>query len=83
MATDMGKLQKRKNIIWPIIWKRDVTEIHDRFLWDLDFRKSMLEHDRDEDVWLEWDDLAEQDFTCRMTESEYFHYRQKLVDLSQ
>ena len=23
MATDMGKLQKRKNIIWPIIKKRD------------------------------------------------------------
>ena len=36
----------------------------------------MLEHDRDEDVCLKWDDLAEQDFTYRMSESEYFHYRQ-------
>ena len=35
----------------------------------------MLEHDRDEDVCLKWDDLAEQDFTNRMSESEYFHYR--------
>ena len=26
----------------------------------------MLEHDRDEDVCLNWDDLAEQDFTCRI-----------------
>ena len=43
---------------------------------DHDFRKCMLEHDRDEDVCLEWDDLAEQDFTCRMTESDYFRYKQ-------
>ena len=40
------------------------------------FRKCMLEHDRDEDVCLKWDDLAEQDFTYRMSESKYFHYRQ-------
>ena len=25
MATDMGKLQKSKNIIWPTIWKRDAS----------------------------------------------------------
>ena len=62
--------------------KKRFTGIHDRFLRDHDFRKSMLEHDRDEDVCLQWDYLAEQDFTCRMSESEYFHYRQKLVDLS-
>ena len=36
----------------------------------------MLEHDRYEDVCREWDDLAEQDFTYRMSEPEYFHYRQ-------
>ena len=36
----------------------------------------MLEHDRDEDVCRRWDDLAEQDFTYRMSESEYFHNRQ-------
>ena len=36
----------------------------------------MLEHDRDEDVCLEWDDLAEQDFSHYMTESEYFRYKQ-------
>ena len=36
----------------------------------------MLEHERDEDVCLKWDDLAEQDFTYRMTESEYFRYKQ-------
>ena len=63
--------------------KRRFTGIHDRFLRDPDFRKSMLEHDRDEDVCLTCDDLAEQDFTCRMSESEHVHYRQKLVDFSQ
>ena len=43
--------------------KRTFTGIHDRFWRDSDFRKSMLEHDRDEDVCLKCDDLAEQDFT--------------------
>ena len=56
--------------------KRKFTGIHDRFLRDPDFRESMLEHDRDEDVCLKWDDLAEQDFTYRVTESEYFRYKQ-------
>ena len=56
--------------------KRGFTGIHDRFLRDHDFRKRMLEHDRYEDVCLKWDDLAEQDFTYRMSESEHFHYRQ-------
>ena len=36
----------------------------------------MLENNRDEDVCREWDDLAEEDHTYRMSESEYFHYRQ-------
>ena len=49
---------------------------NDRFLRDPDFRKCMLEHDRDEDVCLQWDDLVEQYFTYRMSESEYFHCRQ-------
>ena len=29
----------------------------------------------DDDICLKWDDLAEQDFTYRMTESEYFRYK--------
>ena len=55
--------------------KRKFTGIHDRFLRDPVFRKSMPEHDRDEDVCLKWDDLEEQDFTYRMTESEYYRYK--------
>ena len=64
-------LKKRRN-------KRKFTGIHDRFLRDRDFRKCVLEHDRDEGVCLEWDDLAEQDFTYRMLEKEYCHYRQNV-----
>ena len=56
--------------------KRKVTGIHDRFLRDHVFRGRMLENNRDEDVCRKWDDLAEQDHTYRMSESEYFHYRQ-------
>ena len=63
--------------------KRQFTGIHDRFLRDHVFRERMLENNRDEDVCRDWDDLAEQDHTYRMSESEYFHYRQKLMDLSQ
>ena len=40
------------------------------------FLKRNVEHDRNEDVYLKWDDLAEQDFTHRVSEPEYFHYRQ-------
>ena len=56
--------------------KKRFTRIHDRFLRDHDFPRCVLEHDRDEDVCLKWDELAEQDFTYRMSEPEYFHYRQ-------
>ena len=44
--------------------KRGFTGMHDRVLRDHVFRKRMLEHDRNENVCLNWDDLAEQDSTC-------------------
>ena len=64
MATGMGKFQKKKeyhlaqNLKKRCI-KRELTGIHDRFLRDHVFRKRMLEHDRNEDVCLKWDDLAD------------------------
>ena len=81
MATDMGKLQKRKNIIWHIIskemhQKKNFKGIHDRFLRDHVFRERLIENNRDEDVCRARDVLAEQDHTYRMSESEYFHYKQ-------
>ena len=62
--------------------KRKFTGIHDRFLRDPDLCKNFLEHGRDEDVCLKCDDLAEQDFTCTMSEPEYFQ-QTKLVAHSQ
>ena len=56
--------------------KKHFKGIHDRFLRGPEFRTSMLEHDRDEEVCIKWDDLADKDFTHYMTESEYFRYKQ-------
>ena len=61
--------------------ERKFTGIHDRFLRDHDFRKSMLEHDLDEDVCRKWSELAEHDFTYRMSESDSFHYRSLSISL--
>ena len=63
--------------------KRKFAGIHDRFLRDHVFRERMLEHDRDEDVCRKWDDLAEQDFTYRMSRNRTLSLQAKLVDLSQ
>ena len=49
---------------------------HDRFLKDPEFRAFQLERDRDEDVCIKMDDLADKDFSHKMTESEYFRYKQ-------
>ena len=56
--------------------KRQFKGIHDRFLRDHVFRERMIENKRDEHVCRAWDVLAEQDYTYRMSEAEYFHYRQ-------
>ena len=56
--------------------KRKFKGIRDRFLRDHVFRGRMIENSRDEEVCRAWDVLAEQDHTCHMSESEYFHCRQ-------
>ena len=56
--------------------KRGFAGIHDCFLQDYVFRERMIQHNRDEEVCRAWDVLAEQDHTYRMSEAEYFHYRQ-------
>ena len=43
---------------------------------DPEFRASQLEHDRDEEVCIKMDYLAEKDLSHYMTESEYFRYDQ-------
>ena len=58
--------------------KRDYEGIHDRFLRDHVFRGWMMENSRDEDVCRAWDVLADEDHSCRMSQEEYFYYRNKL-----
>ena len=80
MATDMGKTPQRReyhvahNLKKRCI-KRRFKGIHDRFLNDLDFRASKLEHDRTEEVCIKMDELAEKDFSHHMTQAEYFRYK--------
>ena len=76
MATDMGTQQQQEhhqahNLKRSCI-KRHFKGIHDSFLMGHDFRTAMLEHDRDEEVCIKWDDLAEKDCSHNMTEAEYF-----------
>ena len=52
--------------------KKNFKGIHDRFVRDPEFRTAMPEHERDEEVCIKWDDLADKDFSHYMTESEYF-----------
>ena len=56
--------------------KRGYQGIHDRFLIDSEFRASQLEHDRDQDVCIKMDELADKNFTHYMTQAEYFRYKQ-------
>ena len=83
----MGKLQKRKNIIWTIIWKRGAfkEDWQGSMIVSCEITffvcKAMHKHHREE-VFTIWDHFAQPDFTYRMSESEYFN-QTKLVDLSQ
>ena len=55
--------------------KRGFEGIHDRFQKDSTFRESEISIDRNEEVCIQMDKDAQKDFTCRMTEDEYFRYK--------
>ena len=55
--------------------KRHSEGIHDRFLKDAEFCESQLEHDRNEEVCIHMDELAQKDFSYHVTEAEYLRYR--------
>ena len=80
MATDLRKLQNKEmhhiahNLRKRCI-KRHFQWIHHRFVNDPEFRASQLEHDRDEEVRIKMDELAQKDFSHHMTQAEYFRYR--------
>ena len=80
MANDMGKLQNKEVILLPIILRkrcinRNFQGIHHRFVNDPEFRASQLEHDRNEEVCIKMDELAQKDFRHHMTQTECFRYR--------
>ena len=56
--------------------KKHFKGIHHRFVNDPEFRASQLEHDGDEEVCIKMDELAQKDFRHRMTQAEYFRYKQ-------
>ena len=86
MATEMGPTPEKKEYhLAPLFEKRDASKENSQgsmiVSCEIMFFVSVCSnHDRDEDVCLKWDDLAEQDFshymTYQMSESEYFHYIQ-------
>ena len=51
--------------------KKFFQGIHDRFIRDEQFRKRMVENDRDEDACRQIDDLANEDHTHHLTPQEY------------
>ena len=55
--------------------KKGFEGIHDRFQKDPVFRESQISIDRTEEVCIRMDKDAQKDFTCRMTEDEYFRYK--------
>ena len=55
--------------------KREFLSIHDRFIRDARFRKTMIEMGRTEEVIREMDELANEDHTHHATEEEISVYR--------
>ena len=62
--------------------KREFTGVHDRFLRDPDFRKSMLEHDRDEESLYQMERSCSTRFHISNDRIRIFSLQTKLVDLS-
>ena len=55
--------------------KKGFQGIHDRFQKDLRFRDSQLKSDRTEAICIEMDEVAQKDFTYRMSSEEYMRYK--------
>ena len=51
--------------------KKYFQGIHDRFVRDSEFRRRMIENNRDEELCRKWDALADEDHTHHLTPQEY------------
>ena len=63
--------------------KRRFQGIHDRFLKHPEFRESQLEHDRDEEVCIKMDELAQKRFLPSYDASRILSIQKELVNFSQ
>ena len=63
--------------------QKGFQRIYDRFQNAPTFRESLFSIDRTEEVCIQMDKDAQKDFTCRMSQDEYFGYLKELVDLAQ
>ena len=68
MGIVMGRLKNKENILLPI--KRDASR---KVLKGFTIASKSI--DRTEEVCIQMDKDAQKDFTCRMTEDEYFRYK--------
>ena len=80
MVLGTAKLMHRKSISWPImrggdVSKRNLKEFTIAFRKILKFRDSQLRTDRTEAKWIQMDEVAQKDFTCRLSSEEYERYK--------
>ena len=62
--------------------KKNFEGIHDRFQKDLRFRDSQLTIDRTEEICIQMDEVAQKDFTYRMSSDEFVRYKKKWISLN-
>ena len=85
MVLDTARPRYKQNTIWPGMRGRDaarnltqgehITGIHDRFLRDPVYRESQLAVGWSEQTCKEWDELAKEDHTYKLTPEEKRRYK--------
>ena len=87
MATDMGTPEKKEDHQAHNMRRRRIEKhfkgIHDRFLRDPEFRVSMLEHDRDEEVCIKMYDLIQRIWYLHLRTARREMKRESLNTLTQ
>ena len=94
MAIVMGRLKNKDNTRLPMLLakylniyiyiyiKKSFEGIHDRFQKDSTFRESLLSTDRTEEICIQMDEVAQKDFTNRMSQDEYFRNNKWRISLN-
>ena len=76
MAIDLGRLKNKEAIILPIIGERDASRKNLKWFtivsWKIPY---FVNINLTEEVCIQMDKDAQKNFTCRMTQEEYYRYR--------